>query len=208
MTPLRGRVHDILRQGRVLYRNIRHSHLLTLGHGAARRQARLQEVFRITNRFLRHLQVDYWLVYGTLLGYYRHGDVIRGDWDIDFGVLEQNAGRIWQARAQLPVGFKMYDTSHKHYGPKLYVVCDGWEADLYVHRDANGYLQSLEKSRFISEMTPVPRALVYPLQPATFLGEATSIPHAPLAYLQHLYHYIGEGGRRDMRTGYWYPPSV
>ena len=37
----------------------------------AKRHACMEAVYKVANRFLQDLGVDYWLVYGTLLGYYR-----------------------------------------------------------------------------------------------------------------------------------------
>jgi hypothetical protein len=200
-----GRLHDVIRQGRILARHIRHSRLVLGDSREAVIRERLAQVFKTTNRFLNDLGVEYWLVYGTLLGYYRNGDLIRGDWDIDFGAHEQEYEKIWTARHRLPVGFRMYDTSHKHRGPKLYVTWKGWEADIYFYKEIREQVQSYEKSRYLNETQPCPRAFIYPVKPAVFLGEPTSIPNDPLAYLLHTYHYIGEDGVRDPKTGYWRP---
>jgi hypothetical protein len=165
----------------------------------------LERVYAETNRLLHSLDVDYWLVYGTLLGYYRDGRIIPWDRDIDFGAHEKEFPTIWQARHTLPPGFTMYDTSANHYGPKLYVAYRGWEADIYFYKDTGSHLQCYEKSRNIGDMQPFPRNYVYPLQTATFLQEMTRIPHNPEAWLRHTYGYIGADAVRDPRTGYWHP---
>jgi hypothetical protein len=176
-----------------------------MGHQEEAKRKQLEEVYRVTNRFLYNLGVEYWLVYGTLLGYYRHGQIIRGDQDVDLGAHEKEYHAIWQARDRLPSGFKMYDTSHKHYGPKLYVASRAWEVDIYFYKDQDGQLQSYEKSKNIGDMQPFPREFVYPLTPTTFLGEPTNVPHDTKGYLLHTYRYIGENAVRDPKTGYWYP---
>ncbi len=200
---MNNKLQDFTRQLRVLRRNLRHSRLLGRQRQQAAIQARLTEVYSVTNRFLYNLQLEYWLVYGTLLGYYRTGEIIAGDRDVDFGVHERHYAQVWAARVALPPGFRMFDTSYNHYGPKLYVEHRGWEADIYFYKDANDQLQSYEKSNNLGDMQPFPRSVVYPRRPATFLGEATYIPQDAHAYLVHTYGYIGSDAVKDRKTGYW-----
>lgn len=200
-----GRLHDVWRQARVFARGVRYSRLVLGDRQNDAIRSELEAVYRATNRFLRSLGVEYWLVAGTLLGYHREGGLIVGDRDVDFGAHEKEYQRIWQARGNLPPDFRMYDTSRKHYGPKLYVVRRSWEADIYFYQDASGLLQSYVKSDDLGEMAPFRREFVYPLRPATFLGEPTTIPHDAEAYLVHTYGYIGRAGVRDPKTGYWAP---
>lgn len=200
-----SRVHDALRQVRVLARNVRYSRRLRGRAGLDARRVGLEAVYRATNRFLARLGVEYWLVYGTLLGYHREGRLLEGDRDVDFGAHEREYPRIWQARDRLPPGCRMYDTSHKHHGPKLYVVQRSWEADIYFYKDADGRLQSREQSRNLGDMALFPRGFVYPLRAVTFLGEPTHVPRNAEAYLVHTYGYIGRDAVRDPKTGYWRP---
>jgi hypothetical protein len=200
---MNANLHDYRRQLRVLLRNIRYSRLVCGSQQVARIRASLAEVYSVTNHFLRSLDVDYWLVYGTLLGCYREGQLIAGDRDVDFGAHEKEYTKIWRARDRLPAGFHLIDTSRRHYGPKLYVVHHGWEADIYFYRDANHQLQSYEKSSNRGDMQPFPKAFVYPLQATTFLGEPTNIPQDARAYLEHTYGYIGKDAVKDKTTGYW-----
>ncbi len=200
-----GPLHDVLRQARVLARDVGVSRLVR-GRGRLDAiRAGLEAVYRGTNRFLAGLGVEYWLVYGTLLGWHREGRLLEGDRDVDFGAHEKEFPRIWAARGSLPSGFRMHDTSGNHYGPKLYVVHRGWEADIYFYRDTGDRLQSWEKSRNLGDMAPFPRAFVYPSRPVEFLGEPTRVPADPEAYLVHTYGYIGRDAVRDPTTGYWSP---
>jgi hypothetical protein len=189
----------------VLGRNVRYSRLVRGRRRAEAMRAALEPVYRATNRFLLALDVEYWLVYGTLLGHHREGGLLAGDRDVDFGAHEREYPKIWSARARLPPGFRMYDTSRNHYGPKLYVVHRGWEADIYFYKDAGGLLQSYERSRNLGDMQPFPRTFVYPRRRTTFLGETTYVPHDAEAYLVHTYRYIGPNAVRDPLTGYWSP---
>lgn len=38
--------------------------------------------------------IDFWLEFGTLLGYYREHDFIKHDFDLDFGVMREDAPRV------------------------------------------------------------------------------------------------------------------
>jgi hypothetical protein len=198
-----GRWHDVARQARILARNVRVSRRLRGAAGLAARRAGLEAVYHATNRLLASLGVDYWLVYGTLLGYHREGRLLDGDRDVDFGAHEREYARIWEARHALPADCRMVDTSRNHFGPKLYVVCRAWEADIYFYRDDGLTLQSWERSGNPGDVAPFARHVVYPLRAVTFLGETTRIPADAEAYLRHTYGYIGPNAERDPATGYW-----
>lgn len=195
--------HDLIRPWRLLGRRARYSRLVYGARRAAVVRAELEQIYQATNHFLHSLEVEYWLAYGTLLGYYREGGVIAGDYDVDFGASLSAYRVIWAARRQLPAGFKMYDTSHRHRGPKLYVTWHGWEADIYFYEAAGDQLLSLEKRPWAGDRQPFPRGQIYPIHPAIFLGAPTYIPNDPLVHLVHMYGYIGADGIKDPRTGYW-----
>ncbi|MEW6280211.1 MAG: LicD family protein [Candidatus Eremiobacterota bacterium] len=163
----------------------------------------LAEVFQVTNRVLREAGVDYWLVYGTLLGCYRQADLLPGDDDVDFGAHEREYARVWELRHRLPPGYSMRDTSYKHNGPKLLVERDGWKADIYFYREEDGMLRSLERSDHPGDVAPFPADYVFPTLSAELLGQPTRLPRDARSYLEHTYGYIGPDAVRDRRTGYW-----
>ena len=113
------------------WRDVRRSRIV-LGSGYDDYYRRhLGELFAAANGLLRGGGVDYWLVFGTLLGHHREGGLIPGDQDIDFGAPEREHGRIWELRRALPAGYQMKDTSRFHDGPKLFISSgDGWKADI------------------------------------------------------------------------------
>lgn len=164
----------------------------------------LEELFKVTNRFLQDLGVEYWLAYGTLLGYHREERILSHDQDIDFGAHEKEYDRIRGGRHNLPPGFKMHDTTRKHPGPKLYITYKGWEADIYFYEDMDSHLRCYLASTIQGDLEPVPKNYVYPLKEAIFLREKTVIPNQTEAYLLHLYGYIGENAEQDKKTGYWH----
>lgn len=190
----------VCRDSRLLLRHVRFG----LAGRAARHQA-LATLFRTVNGHLRALGIDYWLAYGTLLGWHREGRILAHDYDVDFGLMEEHYPRLKETAARLPRGFTLHDTSHRHLGPKLYVEHRGWEADLYFFRATGDSLHMLERSLNPGEIAPFPRAWMFPLQPATMLGEATQVPAQPLPYLVHTYGYIGPDAVRDPVTRYFRP---
>jgi len=198
-----NRLQDIRRTVRLLYRHIRFFRPWQRENRA--RLKALAVLFTVTNRYLRKMGVDYWLAYGTLLGYHRERRILPHDTDIDFGAHKKAFDRIWKERKNLPPGFTMYDTSYRHHGPKLYIAYQGWEADIYFYEDTGSQLRPYERSRFPGESTPFPRDYVYPLEPATFLGTKTRVPSQARALLVHHYRYIGANAVRDKKTGYWHP---
>jgi len=163
----------------------------------------LTKLYHVTNDYMKNTGANYWLDYGTLLGHYREGNILMHDADVDFGAHEDEFDKIWSHRQSLPKGFKLYDTSFKHRGPKLYFNYKGFDADVYFYEEKEGTLTSYEDSHFLSERSPFPINLALPVKPTIFLGEDTFEPAEPKLYLEHIYHYLGSDGNRDSQTGYW-----
>ena len=196
-------VHDARRTARLVMRHLRFWYPFAPQRRSAAKLGALATLFRTVNGYLRHLQVEHWIVDGTLLGYHRDGHIMMHDSDIDFGAHEQEYETIWQARVDLPSGYRMYDTSCRHRGPKLYIAYKGWEADIYFYEDRNGLLQSYADEPTAGYSEPFPRDFIYPLAETQFLGETTWVPQRVVAYLEHAYGYIGADAVQDGRHGYW-----
>jgi len=193
------------RQFRLLRRHFRYGPPgWRISNSAARAYA-LATLFRGVNDHLQTLGGDYWIVYGTLLGWQREGRILPHDYDVDFGAPVARYQEILNSAHRLPEGFTLHDTTHRHNGPKLYIEYHGWEADIYFYREKDGLLQSTERSLNPGETLPFPRDFFYPPQPAHFLGESSWVPARPIAYLEHVYHYIGPDAVRDPSTRYFRP---
>lgn len=164
----------------------------------------LSEIYAVTNEYMKNTGAMYWIDFGTLLGYHREGAILPHDIDVDFGAHEDEFEKIWGKKDQLPKGFKLYDTSFRHRGPKLYFNYKGFDADVYFYEDKDDTLTSYENSHYPNERTPYPKALAMPVKPAEFLNQSTFVPAEPQKYLEHIYNYLGSNGRRDNKTGYWY----
>ncbi len=195
------RLADLRRQGRLLFRHVRY--LAFASAGRRGRAAALERLFRGVNAWLAASDVEYCLVYGTLLGWQREGRILGHDRDVDFGTPESSYPRLMAARGGLPRGFKLWDTSSRHGGPKLYVSYRGWEADIYFFAENQGMLRVILQSDLPGDRTPFSRELMFPLQPATFLGAPTFVPAQPSAYLEHLYRYTGPDAELDPETSYY-----
>lgn len=187
-----------LRQGRLLKRLVRY------WIRPASKMEALESLFRVVNGLLREAEVDYWLTYGTLLGYHRDGRILSHDVDVDIGVLARDFEKVRSTAGLLPPGFTLHDTSRNHRGPKLYVEHQGWEADIYFYEELGEQLRSLEVSRFPCDMEPFWRGLVLPTQEGTFMGISTRLPQDVQGYLESMYHYLGPDARRDPRTGFFH----
>ncbi|MEM8861602.1 MAG: LicD family protein, partial [Chloroflexota bacterium] len=156
--------HNTARQFRLLWRHLRFSRLASWGKHNEKKLETLKQLFIISNDFLQDLEVDYWLIHGTLLGYYRSGKPLKGDVDIDFGAPEQAYRKILSAADSLPNGFKLYDTSFNHYGPKLYIAHKGWEADIYFYKPEENLLKPYEKDLAAGYEQPLEKSWIYPLK--------------------------------------------
>ncbi len=196
------------RQLRLLSRHARHGRASFAGAPSARKAAELGTLFAVVNAFLRDLQIDYALAYGTLLGWHRERRILPHDRDIDFATPVANYRAVWDARSRLPSGFTMHDTSHRHRGPKLYVDYRNWDADIYFFEEKDGHLASLENCINPGDIAPFPRAYFFPVQRAEFLGQNTFVPAQPEALLLHHYGYLGADGERDPVTRYFRPRRI
>lgn len=175
--------------------------------GAAKQTEILTELYYTVNKFLRHLEVPYCITYGTLLGWYREKNLIPGDRDVDFALVEGDYEKILRFQNDLPKGYDLCDTSRYHRGPKLYISRKGFDADLYFFRVNGNTMQTLEITATSQYMQPFPTDFIFPLRAADFLASATFIPNRAEDFLRHTYGYLGRNGVRDSVTGLWSEPA-
>jgi hypothetical protein len=199
-------LQEAIYQVLVVMRRLRYSRWLGGARWREKQQADLRKFYRAVNGFLQELEVDYWLAYGTLLGYWRDRDMILGDSDIDFGLPMEMYQRLLDYRHRLPSGYAMVDTSHKHGGPKLYIRGGLFAADLYFYEDQGECLRLFLNSHYVADRTPVPRDLLLPTRPEEFLGQPTRVPNQIEELLVWTYQYLGSDGKLDPATGFWHAP--
>ncbi|MFN8610777.1 MAG: LicD family protein [Vulcanimicrobiota bacterium] len=197
---------EALYQLLVVLRRLRYSRLLGGPHHRHKARADLRQFFLGLNSFLQELEVDYWLAYGTLLGFWRDRDLILGDSDLDFGLRVEDYQRLLDSRHRLPAGYALVDTSHKHGGPKLYVRSGLFAADLYFYETRAEELHLFLNSHYVADRTPVPRSLILPTRPDQFLGQPVRVPNQVEELLLWTYQYLGSDGKLDPATGFWHAP--
>jgi len=155
------------------------------------------------NQILSDSKLDYWIDFGTLLGFHREKGIILNDIDIDFGMMESTYQQVVLLKDKLPANIQFFDTSSKHNGPKVYFSYKGVDADIYFYEDLGDSIRSYEKSKYPNEISKIPKSLVFPLTQARHLDKEVQIPANPKGYLKHVYGYIGSDAIRDPDTGYW-----
>lgn len=158
----------------------------------------------MVNRFLGQLEIEYFIAYGTLLGYHRGEGIVLGDDDVDFGTFVSNHQTILDNGSLLPPGYKLWDSSHRHNGPKLYVQGPhGWEADIYMFVEDGRELTSTAVEYYRRHMEPFSRDLINPLQKVRFLEQDTWVPNKIEGWLVHCYGYLGRDAVFDKNEGIW-----
>lgn len=173
------------------------------GRYRTKKLAILRELFAGGAQFLNDTGEEYWLDFGTLLGYHREGDIIPHDIDVDFAMHEKSYKMVLAKRQLLPKGFSFYDTSHRHRGPKLYLNYKGFDADIYFYEDLGDAVRSYENTSWPNEKREIPKTLIYPLTSASLFDKKIEVPAHTEEYLRYIYGYLGSDGRRNLKTGFW-----
>ena len=193
------------RQCRILGRHVRYAHAAWSESGRRARAEALATLYRQVNAWLREAGVDYWICYGTLLGWSREQRILPHDRDVDFAAPINAYAALKAEESKLPPGFTLYDTSHRHGGPKLYVCYRGWDADIYFLVEHENTLRTIENSPNPGDTAPFPRDWFYPACTVDFLGAQTRVPAEPQRYLEHTYGYTGPDAELDPVTRYYRP---
>lgn len=163
----------------------------------------LWDLFVETNRFLADLNIEYWANFGTLLGFHREQDIIEHDVDIDFGCDDQLNELIWSNKNKLSAGFKLYDSSSRHLGPKFYISYKGFDADIYFYKNEDDHLHTYEKTDWGNYTRSIPTKLVYPLQELNVRNIKTLVPKNAEEYLKFIYGNLAADAKRNPNTGFW-----
>ncbi|MFY0627125.1 MAG: LicD family protein [Reichenbachiella sp.] len=179
--------------------------LTTLPHNyQKKRLIILEDLFKKSNQYLLDNHIDYWLDFGTLLGYYREKKIIPHDMDVDYGCLEPEYEKLKSTQKKLPPGLTLHDSSYRHHGLKMYFNYKGFDADVYFYEEDNGMLTSGVRNSLPNECTPFNKSLVIPTSNASFLDRSTFVPAETKNYLVHIYNYLGKKAVKDKKTGYFY----
>ncbi len=165
----------------------------------------LEEMFKLSVQTLRKTKEPFWLDFGTLLGKYRTNSIIPHDIDIDIAMMKESYEKVKDLEGQMPKGLRFYDTSYKHYGPKIFFSYKGYDFDIFFYDDEGDTIRSFVEANWPNERQYLPKKLVFPLKETQFLGEKVFVPADSKGYLEKMYGYLGTGGWRDQQTGLWHP---
>ena len=136
-------------------------------------------------RLLEGHGIDYWCDFGTLLGLYREGDIIRGDKDADLGMLERERPRLMAlASAFAAGGYELTDCGGRSRRViRIFDTRTRYYVDVYPYRADGDVLRSV----IASPQEDIPAALVARRLTVSFLGAAVRVPEHIEGVLQHRY---------------------
>lgn len=194
---------NLLRVSQYIQRFI-HVYLRTWpGNYRARKLEILRELFTKGVEFMNNTREEYWLDFGTLLGYHREKGIIPHDIDVDFAMHEKSYKKVLQDQHLLPPGVYFYDSSYRHHGPKLYLSYKGFDVDIYFYEDLGDTMRSTENTKWPNERQAIQKDLIYPLQIVELFGHKVTVPHQTKAYLECIYGDLSRGAKRNLKTGFW-----
>lgn len=194
---------NLLRLSQYLQRFIHVYIFAIIGQAQRRKMKVLEEFFQLSVDFLNQTGEEYWMDFGTLLGYHREGRIIPHDIDVDFGLHEKSYKSILNKKHLLNPKIKFYDSSHRHRGPKLYFNYKGFDVDVYFYEDLGEGLRSYENTKWPNERQSIPKQFVYTLKEIVFLNKKCKIPAQSQKYLEYIYGYLGTDSVRNQETGFW-----
>jgi len=150
-----------------------------------RRQRTLRRVLADVCRVFAAHGIDYWCDFGTLLGLYRDGDIIRGDKDADLSIVATEKPRIMALGGALrSIGYDLTDRGGR--AQKLLRIYDRrtrYYIDIYPYEREGANLRSV----LASPAEDIPFALVARRASVPFLGTTIVVPEDVPAVLRHRY---------------------
>ncbi|BFZ25668.1 hypothetical protein BsWGS_28707 [Bradybaena similaris] len=142
-------------------------------------------LYKVLSEALRSVNVDHFLVGGSLLGITRHGGIVPWDDDLDIAVSFQHWELVKQTLACIR-GFTLLLKPHLHW--KFHY--DGSEypfVDIFLYQKDESYVWSL--TYYIRYTFIYPAKHVFPLKTRVFEGLQVPIPKNPLAIAKQIYEY-------------------
>ncbi len=160
----------------------------------AHRRLALRRALPEVCRVFEAAGIDYWCDFGTLLGYYREGDIIRGDKDVDLSALVTEKPKIVAlADVFKSRGYVLTDRGGR--ARKLLRIHDArtwYHVDVYPYETDGDLLRSV----ISSPTEDVPARLVARRVGVPFLGATLQVPEDVPALLTYRY---GPGFMRPRR---------
>lgn len=149
------------------------------------------------------LDITFWLTDGTLLGYFREGDLIEHDSDVDLGLyIYDYSDEIIPAFERAGFDLK-YVLGEKKQGLELSFIRYGVKVDLFFFYRENGRVwhgawEGLDKGRKRNLIKYYYDA--FDLKEIEFLGNRFNVPADTLKYVETKY---GEGWRNPVKDWDW-----
>ena len=196
---------SFIRPLKLLCRHLRHWRSFVSIQGKEEARQELRELYQLLCDFLQRAEVEFFLDAGTLLGQHRDGDIVLGDKDVDLGLFAEDFERVWEARALLPPGIVLRDTSFRHLSPKLHLEYKGWKGDLYFYERRGDTLVWESRKVYPCSSEAVPREEILPLRKVEFLDRHTAVPQKSEEFLKRRFGYLGPQALRDRRSGLYRP---
>jgi len=150
-----------------------------------RRQRALRRAVADVGRIFAAHGIDYWCDFGTLLGFYRDGDIIPSDKDADLSIMASEKTRIMALADTFRThGYELTDRGGR--AQKLIRIIDErtrYYVDIYPYIADGTVLRSV----WASPQEDIPAALVAERVPASFHGAPILVPADVPAVLHHRY---------------------
>ena len=178
------------------------------------KQAKLLRLFKITRDFLQASDVEWWLDFASLLGWYRDGRILDHDYDVDFSMMEDQFNILYKNRRWLHKhGCYWTDRRKDHNGRAKAVVACKWfhrehhsGADIYGFKGNSSIIfpSTFDGCRIgsknfnlpcASSICPEKRSWYFPLNCSstnTLHGERICVPHKTHRVLVRYYGSINK----------------
>lgn len=143
--------------------------------------------------------IEYWLEYGSLLGYVRHRGIIPWEWDMDVGCTQDNFRKILEVGEKIErddprFGFRYYDhPACEVPGYTFYL-----KSDPEVLCDIVEYRQQEDQLVCAVDAWHYPSQLaedVLPVRRVTLLGQSALVPARPEKVLEKTQSILGQSTR-------------
>lgn len=150
--------------------------------------------------------IEYWLEYGSLLGFVRHGGIIPWEWDMDIGCTSENFQKLLEVGRKIDAedkvfGFRYYkDPAYEEPAYSFYlranpdILCDICEYRLDAER-----LVCTAKSWHYPDHAV---ADVLPVRRINLLGQSALVPARSEAILEKAQAILGQTPREDGVPGF------
>jgi hypothetical protein len=151
----------------------------------AHRRAALRRLVPDVCRIFEEHGIDYWCDFGTLLGFYRERDIIRGDKDADLSIAESEKSRLMAlASAFASAGYELTDRGGRAGNViRIFDEKTRYYVDVYPYVRDGAMLRSVA----FSPQEDIPADLVAHHVHAEFLGATIRIPADVEGVLRYRY---------------------